>query len=475
MNAISKLTQVIVLGIGFSILWGIVIGALVDVIAPITSNAINTRNYDEHGDLYLQTDVGYRRWDSSTYTAPDPQTIQLQLKSLPAKRLVEHSLYDRMWQPAIISWRDVKIQKVETGREEPEHVNHGDYYYFIYNKEKVAAGYFLIYDGVTARLKHYMGQNGFTSTKPPKEDCFEVFGTNDDTSEILLTISNQENGPQLESDFGDNEATRIVNTGREKLFTAYRTFVRTADSKVYSIDLRQGTATSVTDHTVIQAKMGSYYKSRFEAESRLTLRCPDVILSYTREGQLDSEWRIPEDLKDEDFSVAETIDHQLVMEWLTKDVSQNQFVVNYLVVGSDGQVVARHNDVDRFEAVFGLTRYQRLRSLAVIPIPTICLLQTITDATNRSAFAKTSFFIEFVPSVIEYLDAITTGLFVSISLAVLFVFRQRSVGKPIVWWHVVLILLFGLCAFVALMWTNPRPIALEKLETPPRLGTEVFA
>jgi len=103
------------------------------------------------------------------------------------------------------------------------------------------------------------------------------------------------------------------------------------------------------------------------------------------------------------------------------------------------------------------------------------LTSIFSSTTINTEFSGAAIGDEIMRSAYDFLDYILLSLALSISLAVIFAVRQRQNGRPIIWWQIALITLFGPPAFVAIVWTTPVTSKKFFSGAYPLLGTEILA
>jgi hypothetical protein len=245
----------------------------------------------------------YRDLDGSPVPAPQADNARwLRGTPLPADLPAPTAIANVNWSKRLHSFAD--------GR------SPAGFWYFVSDGRPEAEGYFVCYDSQSRARVGYLGTAGFRDDMPPTDERFPFGGGTAARQMRLIGMTLA----RLPTDHpGENEAGQAP---RGSLST-WDVYVLGRDGKVYHADLHNRTVEVILDEPGLRsaAVVPGVHDPQRGTPHYLAVRTDNAVLVLDERGKLRKRWPIPEALRGQEFTYAETAAGEAVLHWHSPDDS----------------------------------------------------------------------------------------------------------------------------------------------------------
>lgn len=378
---------------------------------------------------------------------PDGERPFLSLTKLPVKLRIEESTD---WEHRIRSFADGRVP--------------AGYWYFIADGRRDGSGYFVGYDSENRACLGYLGLAGLREKPLPIEEHIPFEGASSRFDSRLLNTQ-QSNGPT------DHPQRRKAGRAPHGSVSTWDVYVLGRDAKLYHIDLQKRTITVAFGRSPVlsTALIADMPNEVHGTPYRPAVRTADAVLVLDERGETLKRYPIPEPLRTQDISFAETnIGGSVMYANTPEDLLASE--IEYQIYRVDSLGRYQHTST-----VLPFIRLGRLRSLVglVIPSPLSLAggvaywrpsdrLENGLAATYAEAWGQT---------LTEFWPALAIAQTVALGFAVLCYRRQVRYGasriERIVW--ALFVLMFGFPGWIGYRFGRSWPV----LESCPDCGAAV--
>jgi hypothetical protein len=490
-NSIThQVVVAVLLGTGFGVAWGFGLAAIgsfaYSLLGADVAGDHEDIMVDHAGKPIIQVRVE-GDWENMRYRTLEGQEVKLGAEDVNAPTSLESTYHEPRLFDYPINWRERIVGM--TGGEDPP-VS----WVLMRDDQRPGRASFVGHQPLSKQLVGYIGRKGLRSTPPPEDERFNVGNRVFDWSRSTFASTGYLNVGSL----GYSNFKQLTDTRRIQSWMIYL-----ADGNmVQEIDLRTRDVLSLGEFDdlvsmgILEATvLGVENLDKELQEQRLVIRTRAQIIIFNTFDNRQKEFKIPENLRAEQFAVSMVGDEQLLLH-LSRGEWERGRIVELLWINREGvtqdqqtvQLVSYNNPPKPSDSVIPALLSPSLLPwvLGVIVVAPLGMLQDHQAATYAAAMAEIWHFTWMALTVIAILSLILT----------IVVYRwQKKYSRPhtLIW--TVFVFLTTLPGFFA-YWAMHRrePLAAcphckhevphnreacascsETFPEPKLLGTEVFA